>query len=157
MKSDQYMQVALMHDKFHSWFFRVFAGLGRDVGYASRMLIKTRGFTITALLTLALCIGANTAIYSMLDALIFKPLPFPEADRIVSVYNIYNQFDDNESGYPRSNITQYLDFEENTDAFEYLALWDVTEFNLVLGDDAFRYPGATATSQLFDVLGLNPF
>ncbi len=154
MKRNQSMEAALPPDKTHSWFFRVFAGLGHDVRYAWRMLIKSKGFTATALLTLGLCIGANTAIYSMLDALIFKPLPFPESDRIVSVYN-HSLFDDNSDKLP-SNIAQYLDFKENADAFEYLALWQAQEFNLVLGDDAYRYPGATATSEIFDVLGLNP-
>ena len=124
-----------------------------DARYAFRMFRKNPGFTLSVIITLALCIGANTAIFSMLDALIFKPLPFPEAGRIVSVYNWSGH---DEMLMRMSNIPQFLDFKENTDVFEYLALWQVQEFSIVLGDDAFRYKCAAATSEIFDVLGLNP-
>ena len=130
----------------------LFESVARDVRYGIRIFRKNPGFSLAVIFTLALCIGANTAIYSMLDALIFKPLPFPESDRIVSVYTREDDSSDKLSG----NITQYLDFNENVDAFERLALWQAQEFNLVLGDDAFRYPGAAATSEIFKVLGLNP-
>ena len=130
----------------------IIENIALDVRYAIRMLRKNPGFSLAVIITLALCIGANTAIYSMLDALIFKPLPFPESDRIVSVYN---QFNETMRG-SRSNIPQYLEFKENTDAFESLALWRTQEYNLVLGDNAFRYTGAAATSEIFDVFGLNP-
>ncbi len=135
--------------------FRWLEALVRDVRYGIRMFRKNPGFSLAVIITLALCIGANTAIYSMLDALIFKPLPFPESDRIVSVYILFDQ-DDAKSGLPLSNISQFLDFKENTDVFEYLSLQQVKEFNLALGDDAFRYSGMVATSGIFDVFGLNP-
>jgi putative ABC transport system permease protein len=124
-----------------------------DVRYAFRMFRKNPGFSLAVIITLALCIGANTAIFSMLYALIFKPLPFPEPDRIVSIYNVYNAGLNKFSG---TNIIQYLDFKENADAFEGLAIFQSQEFNMVLGDDAFRYTGAAATSGIFDVLGLKP-
>ena len=78
----------------------------RDARYGIRMFRKNPGFSLAAIITLALCIGANTAIYSMLDALIFKPLPFPEADRIVSVYNIFDQDDAKQVGNAKPDDQQ---------------------------------------------------
>ena len=57
--------------------------LARDVRHAVRMLLRTRGFTATAIGVLAVCIGANTAVFSVLDYLLLRPLPYPDADRIV--------------------------------------------------------------------------
>jgi hypothetical protein len=57
--------------------------------FGLKLLWKEKAFTITALLTLALCIGANTAIFTVLHAVILNPLPFPEPGRLVSLYNIY--------------------------------------------------------------------
>src|SRR5215218_4785763 len=71
------------------WFARSLSGLSADVRFAVRMLLKHKGFAATALVTLALCIGANTAIFSMLYALVIKPLPYQEPERIVEVYNSF--------------------------------------------------------------------
>jgi predicted permease len=68
---------------------RVFDELRRDVGYAARLLRKTPGFTATALATLALCLGANLTIFAVVDSILLRPLPFPDADRLVRVFNTY--------------------------------------------------------------------
>ncbi|HUJ42770.1 MAG TPA: ABC transporter permease [Opitutaceae bacterium] len=128
-------------------------GLAADGRFAVRMLAKHRGFTVTALLTLALCIGANTAIFSLLYALVIKPLPFSEAGRIVEVYNSFPKVGLNKLP---SNVVQYLDFKEHTNAFAQLALWQGWE--CTLGEEAgpVRTSGAMATAELFDVLGVRP-
>ena len=59
-----------------------------DVRYALKSLGKTRAFTAAALLTMALCIGANSAIFSVVDSVLLRPLPFPESERLVTIYNI---------------------------------------------------------------------
>src|SRR5690349_10323536 len=100
-----------------SWFSRVSAGLRGDVRFAVRVLIKNKGFAATVLLTLALCIGANTAIFSALFALVIKPLPLHESGRIVDVYNAFPKVGlDNTP----SNIAQYLDFKAHAPAFAHL-------------------------------------
>jgi putative ABC transport system permease protein len=124
------------------------------------MLHKNPGFSLAAIITLALCIGANTAIYSMLDALVFKPLPFHESDRIFEIYSRYgiallNPSYSTDHKY-KSNIRQFSDFRRNVDAFSYLAAWQTKEFNLVIGDDAIRSVGAVVTPEIFDVLDLDP-
>src|SRR5262245_40503141 len=61
----------------------------QDLAYAVRLLLKDRSFTITAILTLTLCIGANTAMFSIVRSVLLKPLPFPGSERIVLLYNSY--------------------------------------------------------------------
>ena len=70
--------------------WRFLENLGRDIRVAARVLRKHRGFTAMAILTLALCIGANTAIFSIVYALLLKPLPFPEPGRIVGLHNVFD-------------------------------------------------------------------
>ena len=61
----------------------------QDLNFASRVLWKDRGFAATVVLTLAICIGANAAIFAIVNSVLLRPLPIPEADRLVTVYNGY--------------------------------------------------------------------
>lgn len=122
----------------------------RDVHLALRLLLKSKGFAAAAIITLALCIGANTAIFSMLYALVLKPLPYQEPGRIVEVTNSFSRA----SG--PSSVAQYLDLKEHTDAFARLALWKVSEFTLGFGGEVVRSTGVLTTPEMFDVLGLKP-
>ncbi len=132
---------------------RFFSGAASDLRHASRQLRKSRGFAAVTLLTLALCIGANTAIFSAVYSLMLKPLPFPQPDRLVEIYNTYVK-----GGVPRgsSNIVQYLDYKQNTTSFAAVGLW--SPFQGMFGEDASaeRLSGVRATADLFDVLGLKP-
>src|SRR3954470_7412068 len=94
-----------------------------DLRFAFRLLLKSRGFAAVTLLTLALCIGANTAIFSAVYALMLKPLPFPEPTRIVEIYNTYPK-----AGLPKasSNVVEYLDYKEHTTSFDALGLWSTS-------------------------------
>lgn len=124
-----------------------------DLKYALRSLLKTPGFTVTVLATLALCIGANTAIFSMLYALAIKPLPFHESERIVQVNNSLPKigFDT----FP-SSVPQYLDFKEHATAFTDLGLWRFEEFTLGDKDGPARVTAASATADVFKVFGVQP-
>jgi putative ABC transport system permease protein len=123
-------------------------GLARDLRYGCRMLRRNPGFSLAAIITLALCIGANSAILSMLNILVTKPLPYHDAERIVQIYN-----NDNAS----CSIAQYLDFKTHTSAFGALALWQVSEFTVGdQGNYASRLSGARTTAEMLDVLGLKP-
>lgn len=132
---------------------RLFGGLGGDFRFAGRMLTKNKGFAATALTTLALCIGANTAIFSMLYALVLEPLPFREPAKIVEVYNSFPK-----AGLDNlpSNVVQYLDFKENAPAFENLALWRGGESTLGDAGAVTRLNYAAATAEIFDVLAVQP-
>src|ERR1700675_4190898 len=67
----------------------LFDELRRELSYAARLLRKTPGFTATALLTLAVCFGANLTIFAVIDSVLLRPLPLPEPDRLVTVFNTY--------------------------------------------------------------------
>jgi putative ABC transport system permease protein len=124
-----------------------------DLRFAFRLLLKNRGFAAVTLLTLALCIGANTAIFSAVYALMLKPLPFPQPDRIVEIYNTYAK-----AGLPKaaSNVVDYLDYKEHTTAFSDFGLWASNQS--MFGEDATsnRLWAARATAEFFNVLGLKP-
>lgn len=136
-----------------SWFARLGSGAGSDVRHAARQLWKSQGFAAVTLLTLALCIGANTAIFSAVYGLMLKPLPFPEPARLVEIYNTYPK-----GGVPRasSNIVQYIDYKEHGTSYERVALW--APFQGMFGEDASaeRLSGVRATADIFSVLGLAP-
>ena len=136
-----------------SWLIRVSAGVAGDVRYAVRRLWKDRGFSSVALLTLALCIGANTAIFSLVYALVLKPLPYPAPNRIVAIYNNFPKAGLNR--FP-CNLTQYRDFKEHTTSFDAVAL--STSNMVMVGEEgsAERVMDADCTAEMFDVLGVKP-
>src|SRR6476661_6094773 len=91
-----------------------------DLRFGLKLLWKEKGFTLTALATLALCIGANTAIFTVLHAVILAPLPFAEPERLVSIGNVYPGAGITKS--VQSSIPDYLDRRKMTDVFESVAL-----------------------------------
>ncbi|WP_158277397.1 ABC transporter permease [Opitutus sp. ER46] len=142
------------HHPAEPWTARLGAGIGSDLRHAVRLLRKHLGFTSVALLTLALCIGANTAIFSAVYGLMLRPLPYPKPDDIVEVYNQYPK-----AGLPKmpSNVVQYLDYKRNATSYRALALWSGASG--LFGEDAQAevMTGARATADFFDVLAVQPF
>jgi hypothetical protein len=96
-----------------------YANILQDLRFGFKLLWKEKAFTITALLTLALCIGANTAIFTVLHAVILAPLPFAEADRLVSMGNIYPGVGVVKNA--QNSIPDYLDRRQMTDVFDSVA------------------------------------
>src|SRR5450755_2481510 len=84
----------------------LFDELFRELRYAARLLRKTPGFTATALITLAICLGANLTIFAVMDSVLLRPLPFPEAGRLVTVFNSYPKAGVDRDG---SSITNYYE------------------------------------------------
>jgi predicted permease len=128
--------------------------LFNDLRYATRNLLKRPGFTVIAVVTLALGIGANTAIFSGVYALILKPLDFPDLDRIVTVW------DKNASrGVERNEVSManYLDWKAQSQSFEHLALERWWSTNLTGGDTPERVQGHLVTANFFDVVGVKLF
>jgi len=125
-------------------------GLISHLRYSIRLLLKSPGFTITTVLILALGIGANTAIFSLVNGVLLKPLPYPDPDRLVSIYQIFQgnkaQFD-----YP-----DYFDFRANQRTFDSLTAYYNDDVTLTGQGEPERIRGIYASGSLFKVLG-RPF
>ena len=122
-----------------------------DVRYALRQLAKSPGFAAVAILTLALGIGANTAIFSVTNAVLLRALPYEDPARIVAVNKVEKQF-----GLGGLTAGAFLDFREQSSAFEQLAAYSESEFTLTGDGDAERVVCAEVASALFPLLGVNP-
>lgn len=125
----------------------------RDFRFSVRSLRRAAGFSAAVVLTLALCIGANTTIMSVLYGLILKPMPFRDSEQLVQVYN---SFPKNDRPKERVSIPQYLDYKANADLFEGFTLWSVWTFNIGEDTDPERGIGARVTADYFSLLGVQP-
>ncbi len=126
--------------------------LSNDIRYALRQFRRAPGFAITAILTLALGIGATTAIFSVVNAVLLRPLPFPEPDRIVVPESL------SRSGYTQpASLLSYRDEREQQHAFTALAGYnDFTSVNLESPHGPVALHATKATDNLFDVFGVAP-
>ena len=124
-----------------------------DVKYALRQLRKSPGFTTTAVLTLALGIGANTAVFSLINAVLLRPLSFPQPDRIFQI----EKMNATESSYTAS-IPLFLQWREHNRVFEHVAAYSVLPvgFNLAQRGRPERVPGLRVSADFFRVLGIAP-
>jgi putative ABC transport system permease protein len=124
-----------------------------DIRYAVRNLIKRPGFTAIALITLALGIGANTAIFSAINALLINPLPFPDQDRVVAIWD-----KEPSHGVERNEVAvaNYLDWRAQSQSFEHLALERWWSTNLTAGDTPERVQGFLVSANFLDALRVKP-
>jgi predicted permease len=125
----------------------------QDVRYALRMLAKRPGFTAVAVVTLALGIGANSAIFSVVNGLLLRPLPYPDSERLAIIW----------THSPGANVAQdwpspgqFAAVKSQTDVFEDLALTHGFSANLAGGDTPERVDAVQTTSNLFTLLGARP-
>jgi hypothetical protein len=123
--------------------------VGRDVRYALRQLRKAPSFTFVALLTLALGIGATTALFSVVDAVILKPLPFPTAARLVVLESLI--LSSHRGG--GASYLDFLDWRTRNHSFEGMAAFRTGDYTLIGGHDPEHLQGAGVSAQLFSLLG----
>ena len=123
-----------------------------DFRYALRQLIKAPGFTFVAILTLALGIGACTAIFSVVNVVLLRPLDYPQPDRIVNIRET------NLPQFPEFSVSppNYLDWEKQTNSYEYIAAYSGAGLNLTGEGEPQRLVGVKATAHYFDVYGIKP-
>ncbi|HYK21416.1 MAG TPA: ABC transporter permease, partial [Pyrinomonadaceae bacterium] len=122
----------------------------KDIRHGVRGLVKRPGFTIVALVTLALGIGANTAIFSVLNAVVLRPLPYAEPDRLVTVWET-GPGNDKRSVAPGN----FVDWRDQNTSFTSLAATFNGNFNLTSDGEPERINGATVTSNLMSTLGVS--
>lgn len=130
----------------------MFGQVLKDLRYSLRALLARPGFALVAVLTLALGIGANTAIFSVLHGLYLRPLPYPDGERLVQIYNTYPNMGLENAG---SSIPDYLDRREQASSLADLALYTGQSYNLAdEGAVPERLTGLRATASLFTTLGV---
>ena len=123
-----------------------------DLKFALRQLRKSPGFTIIAVLTLALGIGANSAIFSVVNHVLLRPLPYPHAERLVYLNEVINGTDTSIA------LPDYVDWRKDSKSFEHLAMSRLESRNLsgIPGREPERIPVAYVTANFFNVIGLPP-
>ena len=125
----------------------------QNVRYGWRMLRKNPGFTLIALLTLALGIGANTALFSVIDAVLLKPLPFRDPGRLVAARSVDPKDSSmgGEISYPN-----FLDWRSQSHSFEAMSVWNATDVTYTDGSEPESVHGAVVSGNLFSLLGVSP-
>ncbi len=127
--------------------------LWQDLRYAARMLRKQPAFTLIAVLTLALGIGANTAIFSVVNAVLLRPLPYAEADRLVVLWGNFLKL--NIERLP-AKAAEYVDYRDQTQSFAQVAASSSADYNLTGATQPERLAGTRVTANLFALLGAQP-
>ena len=130
---------------------RLFVDLARDVRYAARLMRRTPGFTAVVLVTLALGIGANTAIFSVLNAVLLRPLPYADPDRLVMIGERGPDGSAGNVGY-----ATFLDWRDRSHAFEEMAVIRFWNPTLITNGEPERISGLRVSANFFHTLGVAP-
>jgi predicted permease len=123
----------------------------QDLRYAFRVLAKSPGFSIIAILTLALGIGANTAIFSVVNGVLLNPLPFHQPEQLVSMFEKIPNFDNGSISYP-----DFVDWRRMNRTFAGMAAYRSTGFSLSGNGEPERLHGEMVSAGFFEILGVNP-
>ena len=125
--------------------------LWQDIRYGWRMLAKNPGFTAIAVVTLALGIGANTGLFSVVNAVLLNPLPYDQPERLVALYAQTTEFS-------RSSISylNFLDWQRENRSFEALGGFRTESFNLTGIGEPERLSAEMVTANFFPILGVKP-
>jgi putative ABC transport system permease protein len=127
--------------------------LWQDARYGARTLRKSPAFTLIAVLTLALGIGSNAAMFSVLNAVLLKPLPYDDPERLVMIWTADPKRDIHEAP---TSIPTFTDWRNDSRSFADMAFWQIHSANLTGGAEPERVAGAFASSNLFALLGVAP-
>src|SRR5436190_15226986 len=127
--------------------------LWQDLRYGARMLRRRPGFTLIAVLTLALGIGANTAIFSVVNAVLLRSLPYPEPERLIRLWE-----SNPGRGWPEfsASAPNFEDWRKQQAVCEQLAAYEFTTFNFTGSGEPERVAALSVTATLFPVLGTLP-
>jgi predicted permease len=122
-----------------------------DLHYAARLLRKSPGFAATAVLTLALGIGANTTLFSVVNGVLLNPLPYPHSEQLVAVYGKTPGFDQGPAVY-----LNFLDWQRGTQTFSSMAIYRNQNYNITGTAEAERLAGYMVSASFFPTLGVRP-
>jgi putative ABC transport system permease protein len=124
----------------------------RDLTFAARLLVKSPGFSLVTILSLALGIGANAAIFSLVDAILLRPLPVEEPTRLVSVFTTDTR---NPGNLPLSHLN-YKDLRDQNTVFEAMSAFTFAQVNWSNGGEAQQAPAQVVDGNYFNLLGVRP-
>jgi putative ABC transport system permease protein len=127
--------------------------LWQDLRYGARMLVKQPGFTLVVVVTLALGIGANTTIFSVVNAVLLRPLPFKESERLITLQPVDVRQSDSHNSVSYPN---FVDWRAESNSFEQLAAFRERSFTLSGNGEPVRLNGAVVSADLFALLGIAP-
>jgi predicted permease len=133
------------------WSWRRLDELVQDLRYGARMLRKNPGFTVIAVLTLALGIGANTALFSVVNGVLLNPLPYPNPEQLITLHESKPNFDTGSISYPN-----FRDWQKDNHAFSAVAVSRGYAFSLTGLGEAEQVRGRFISSDFFSILGVNP-
>jgi putative ABC transport system permease protein len=145
--------VLAQEDSRAAWGWMWAERLGQDARYAFRGMRKSPGFTAAVILTLALGIGVNTAIFGLVDRLMLRPLPFPQSDRLATLYFRNNWYP---YAYKSLSYPDYVYYRDHNEIFSGLVAYDDVTVNLRAGDDDEAVAAEIVSANYFDVLGVRP-
>jgi predicted permease len=144
--------VTSLKEKSHmAWGWEWVEQLVQDMRYALRMLRKSPGFTAIAILTLALGIGANTSLFSVVNGVLLNPLPYPHPDQVVTMAGWFPGYGEGSISYP-----DFLDWVRLNHTFSSLAAYRRDGFNLTGQGDAEQVTAVDVSASFFSLLGVNP-
>ncbi len=127
--------------------------LVQDIRYGSRMLLRKPGFTTVAVLTLTLGIGAGTVIFSVVNHVLLRPLPFPDSGRILTIWNTYPQ---SSSGEEEVSPPDFCDWREQNHSFDQLAAYERFSYVWTDGAEPVRLRAARVSGDFFAAMGARP-
>jgi predicted permease len=143
----------LQEDCRAAWGWRWLERIPQDVSYGLRTLRKAPGFTAVVIVTLALGVGVNTAIFSLVDRLLLRPLPFPESDRLATIF-FYN--DAWGSTYSSLSYPDYVFYRDHNQVMSGLSAYNDIGVNVRFGNEDEAVPGQMVSANYFDVLQVPP-
>src|SRR5947199_7035672 len=123
----------------------------QDLRFGARTLAKAPGLSVVAVIALALGIGANTAMFSIVNTVLLRPLPYAEPDRLVQLYTSMPQFREASVSYPN-----FLDWQQRSRSFDSMAAYRGDTFNLTGEVTPERLRGEMASADIFVTLGVKP-
>jgi putative ABC transport system permease protein len=127
------------------------AAIVRDIAYSLRGLRNSPGFTLVALLTLALGIGGTTTIFTFFDQVLLRPLPYAESERLVALWEKMQSFEN-----ASVSFANFVDWKERNRVFEHIGVWNQTNLNLTGSGDPREIAVARVSASLFPMLGVEP-
>lgn len=130
--------------------------LWQDLRYGMRMLLKAPGFTVVAVIALALGIGANTAIFSIVNAIVFQPFVFRDSDRLVQIWATNPRLSSEFANHHEVSAGDLAEWRKQASVFEDIAAYRHTTFNLTGVGEPERFEGARVSGNYFAVLGAEP-